>query len=410
MIEPSRTVVPFGPRQHQVHELIEAVGGYWRPSAGVTRILEELGELSEEIEAWREGAGLEGLENELADLWIITSAVANLFGVVAVEREDERSQVRGEPRSLEGQRSPVDIGRLLQHAGRIARIVNYYDGPKTPRSFEGWQPISSAIVEFQRELFRVAAIFGIDLGAAIERKVGRTKVVDRARFRRGFNPAMASCLVRFSALIEKSLCIFANQARLWGAPDWDTAKTTSFNIDAAMPYLVMFAKAAPQEDLDGFLMQVPSPRGQTFIDGMARRLRELLVGLANRDPGTNRTFLNRVDVPGWQFEFNGLRMFVMVFSDGYPIDHLRYCDEGSFVLFQPERSFDSFGIGHDYRDSARRKAAIRSRFTNAGMSYPTHLIDERVEAALYLLPTEADSQEPVAWWLPKYRSIEPALF
>ncbi len=54
-----------------------AAGGYWRPLAAVARLLEELGELSELLFVGDEPAG--GIAGELADLWIITTALADQF-------------------------------------------------------------------------------------------------------------------------------------------------------------------------------------------------------------------------------------------------------------------------------------------------------------------------------------------
>ncbi len=54
---------------------LAAVGGYWRPSAGAIRLLEELGEVAEAIASGE----VDALADELADVWIISTAVADQY-------------------------------------------------------------------------------------------------------------------------------------------------------------------------------------------------------------------------------------------------------------------------------------------------------------------------------------------
>src|SRR5947209_7312422 len=107
--------------QRLVRETMIAAGGYWRPLAAVARLLEELGELSELL--YSGGEAPDGLPEELADLWIITAALADQF----LAEVDEPGEVAA---------AEVDLGALVAAAGPVARVVNHYDGPKVPRSGE----------------------------------------------------------------------------------------------------------------------------------------------------------------------------------------------------------------------------------------------------------------------------------
>src|SRR3954447_2546569 len=127
--------------QRLVRETMIAAGGYWRPLASVARLLEELGELSELLETSTEGEDLGG---ELADLWIITTALADQF----------LSEVE-EPGT--GSEATADLGMLLAAAGPIARVVNHYDGPKVPRTGEPMPTLQGSIAGFHMSLLAFAA-------------------------------------------------------------------------------------------------------------------------------------------------------------------------------------------------------------------------------------------------------------
>ncbi|MFI5009601.1 MAG: hypothetical protein ACHQDY_04930 [Solirubrobacterales bacterium] len=153
---------------------LNAVGGYWRPLAAVARLLEELGELAEILVSPTPDAG--GLAEELADLWIITTALADQFlGDVA----EPDSHPRRTPPSHDL------FAELLAAAGLIARIVNYYDGPKTPRSLDGWVSLSDAVAEFHRVLADVAHAHDVDLATAVNSKLAAIPTLDAGRFPSG---------------------------------------------------------------------------------------------------------------------------------------------------------------------------------------------------------------------------------
>jgi len=368
-----------------VHELVEGVGGYWRPIAGVTRVMEELGELSEETESAGAEGDTAGIANELADLWIISTAVANLFNI---EVEPFASRPGHQPRR--------ELGRLVQHAGRMARIVNYYDGPKTPRSFEGWATLASVIRDFQAEVYLLAHAYELSLDQAIDRKISRTVHLDRGRFSTGFNPSTSKTLEHFEQVRADSRCPFASTARLWGGPQWNTGKPIGYNVDTQMPYLITFAKAAVPEGLDGFVIELGSPARPTF-QRLVKQFGQLLRLLAARDSRPNPSFQHPVEVPGWQFSLYGMPMFVSVFSALYPAHHPRHAPRGTFVLLQPEESFDTHGIGGGRPRTEALKQQVRQRFAAAGQDYATEMIGRRLEACIYLLPQRL-TDEPVRWW------------
>jgi NTP pyrophosphatase (non-canonical NTP hydrolase) len=246
--EVSDSVADSGSTQQLVRATMARVGGYWRPLAAVARLLEELGELAELLVD--PSPEREELASELADVWIITAALADQFlGAVA------------EPGSLEDPDSngtPDDqLGALVACAGQIARIVNYYDGPKTPRSLDGWPSLSDAVAELHRALARVARTHRVDLGAAVAGKLRAIAVRDSRRFARAeHDPSTAPCLEQFRGSAPNAWGGGIGEARLWGAPAW-SPQPLAANVAAIVPGLISFTRAAPREHLDGYVVSGP---------------------------------------------------------------------------------------------------------------------------------------------------------
>ena len=212
--------------QRLVRETMLAAGGYWRPLAAVARLLEELGELSELLFSGSEAP--DGLAGELADLWIITTALADQF-LAEVEEPGGASQ------------ATADLGMLLAAAGPVARVVNHYDGPKVPRPGEPMPTLQGSIAGFHMALSAFAATHRVDLAEAVREKIAHIHARgDIERFGRArFDPSTASVL---DGELPAGL-----PARLWGAPGPELA-------GQALP---MFAKAAQAERLEGFVIAAP---------------------------------------------------------------------------------------------------------------------------------------------------------
>jgi NTP pyrophosphatase (non-canonical NTP hydrolase) len=222
--------------QQLVRETMLAAGGYWRPLAAVARLLEELGELSELAQTGGERRQIAG---ELADLWIITTALADQFLISL-------------PEPPSGGESQADLATLLGAAGPIARVVNHYDGPKVPRAGQPLPTLHGAIAGFHDALGGFAAAHGIDLAAAVREKIGQIHARgDIERFEpAGLDPSTAPVLAR--------ACAAGQERRLWGAPDPGPGPVTAARrAELARPALRMFAKAARAEELEGFVIAGP---------------------------------------------------------------------------------------------------------------------------------------------------------
>ncbi|HEY7836577.1 MAG TPA: hypothetical protein VIB59_03865 [Solirubrobacteraceae bacterium] len=224
-----------GEAQRLVRETMLAAGGYWRPLAAVARLLEELGELAEllDVEAARDE-----LAAELADLWIITTALADQF----LARVSEPAS---------GAEAEANLGMLVAAAGPIARVVNHYDGPKVPRPGEPMPTLHGAVAGFHDALAAFAAAREIGLAAAVRAKIEHIHARgDIERFGRdGFDPSTAPVLdrPRPDGLPE----------RLWGAPEPQGTTGVAQRAALAREPLTMFAKAARAEGIEGFVIAGP---------------------------------------------------------------------------------------------------------------------------------------------------------
>jgi NTP pyrophosphatase (non-canonical NTP hydrolase) len=300
--------------QAQVDAMIRALGGYWRPVNAVARLLEELAELGQQLTAEDAVDRRAELAGEFADLWIISTCLANQFTLTLADDHAELAD--------------GGFVRLVEEAGRIARVVNFYDGPKNPRTLDGFPTLAAAIASFHRTLRALAVACGVDLDAAVESKVTAATDRDRGRFAVSYDPSTADSLRAFKPDLHSA-------QRLWGAPTWDERLTVEHNVDLIVPFLRCFAKAAGREGLDGFVIRLPDGPPTADLPALSRQLSRVLICLAARGPQPNVAFPSDVRVPGWQFSFGGTRLRITVFSPLYPAPYPTHVDHGTYVLLQP---------------------------------------------------------------------------
>ena len=273
--------------QLEVRRTMLDAGGYWRPLAAVARLLEELGELLELLAAKPTEDG--DLAGELADLWIITAALADQFLIELAEPGSARPQGGGE----------IDASRLVIAAGPIARIINHYDGPKAPRVPGELPSLSAAIGSFQAELARLSAGAGVDLAGAVANKLGVIRRGgDMSRFaHESTDPSTAAVL----GLLGPG----GGARRLWGTPGPSTSAQALEHARALAPSLRSFARAARAERLDGFVIGAPDPPGSAALESWIASLLGELRRLEGQ-PGD----IDEVGPRGLRFE--GLELLVSV--------------------------------------------------------------------------------------------------
>jgi hypothetical protein len=305
-----------GTTQRRVRSAIEQVGGYWRPLAGLARLLEELGELAESE------PGSTAARGELADLWIISTAIADQFlGEVA----EPGSTVHGEL-ALEGV-----LPQLLIAAGTIARIVNYYDGPKAPRSRAGWPSLAEAVASFHSLLGAVARMQGVELQVAVKEKLDLIPARDAERFERGYqDPSTAPPLADFRAIATGALDFQPALGRLWGAPSRPQSATdAAADVVEIATALVSFTRAAESERLDAYVIPAPQCESPALLDAWLDDLLERLTAL---DPDPDPQPRERPAGPRTKFAFNGVAMRLTLLSPLFAREDPRHCETATFAV------------------------------------------------------------------------------
>jgi NTP pyrophosphatase (non-canonical NTP hydrolase) len=262
-------VVGAGTLQLEVRRTMLDAGGYWRPLAAVARLLEELAELAELLE--RPEAPAEELAGELADLWIITTALADQFLIDVADpaaAAPDPSDAPYAPYATNARDAPVTAAALMIAAGPIGRVVNYYDGPKTPRAGDQLPSLTGAVTAFHHQLELLCGELSIDLAAAVRAKLAVIRGRDLKRFARGeYDPSTAAVL---------ALMPGPREMKLWGSPELDRAATAAEQARALAPSLRAFDRAAVPEGLDGYVIRAPAPPGSTALDAWLEKLLEAL--------------------------------------------------------------------------------------------------------------------------------------
>ncbi len=297
---------------------IEQVGGYWRPLAGLARLLEELGELAESE------PGSTAARGELADLWIISTAIADQFlGEVAEPGSTVHSEMASEG----------VLPELLIAAGTIARIVNYYDGPKAPRSRAGWPSLAEAVASFHIVLGAVARMQGVQLQAAVQEKLDLIPARDADRFERGYqDPSTAPALADFRAIETGALDFQPALGRLWGAPSWPQSATDAgADMDGIASALVSFTRAAEPERLDAYVIPAPPHESPALLSVWRD---ELLERLAALDPALAPPPRERPLGPRTAFVFNGVAMRLTLLSPLFAAEDPRHCATATFAVLE----------------------------------------------------------------------------
>jgi len=216
---------------------------------------------------------------------------------------------------------------------------------------------------------------------------------------KAYNPQDCKALDLFSAIKQNIECPFAKRSRLWGSPEWDSAKSLEENVEAFGDSLSKFVNIAISEGLDGYVIAAPEVYGRS-IEDLSVFTKKILIKLNSMSP-ILPTMNQNFEDPNWRFSYGGTSFFVTTFAPCYPKSNSRYAwgTGCTFILLQPEHSFDSANIpkGH----GAAIRDVIRMAFKrNDRAYYDPKIIDAASEAIKYVKPLKLGSP-PVEWWKAK---------
>jgi NTP pyrophosphatase (non-canonical NTP hydrolase) len=219
----------------EVDEAVQELGGYWPPSAAALRLAEEVAEVARSLTAGQPNRA--ELSDELSDVWIVLACLANQFHV-RLPRPGGRTRPRADP-----------MLDLMASVGDVSRAVNYYDGPKRPRTLDNWVPLRQSLDRTAELLADVARCYDVELGAAVRTKLSTSRRIDRGRFDTRSDPAD-------SARRLSTAGIGIPDARVWVTPCWRDGRGDEANVHELRPLLLRFCRAAIAEGLQALVAPV----------------------------------------------------------------------------------------------------------------------------------------------------------
>jgi len=204
---------------------------------------------------------------------------------------------------------------------------------------------------------------------------------------------------RFYPLLQSTGCPYAELANISFGPEWSLNETFHENIARLLPAFHAFAERSLDDNSDMFVAEVRDPMCLINIHEFARFLNKLLTKLSQFDSSSATSVFDGIESPEWDFSYKGLKFFVLTFAPFYHKCHGRYSHrkETAFVTFQPDHSFDRFGIHKASPIRRKLSRTVRDAFLRKGMPYHYELVTGSIKALRYIQPLEV-GHAPVRWW------------
>lgn len=379
---------------------IRKLGGYWRSISALARLHEEMGELGELL--LEQPLDNEEVGAELADIYVISTCIANQY-LNDLHSDYKMANIPNTVPELLQIRAIGDLKdiylKAMIYCGRIARIINHYEGDKVKKPNEKIMRLGEEIPQLHKLIVCMANHLELNLFDYIDKVLEKSAKRDKNRFGISHDPVTESSLERFASVIKNTSCSFAFKAKVWGSYEWSEQDSLKDNIKNSFPSFLRFTKSCHNEGLDGYVFEIKNTSQDDSIAGLKKALYNTLKILSDWDPAKEHSLEGDIHNPNWQFSFNGIRLFTTTFASFYPKDHPRYSPhKGSYFIFmQPEFSFDKHGIHKENKNREKIKEGIRKNFKKTGGYYDVDLIKQPIEALKYIKPI-SEQEEPVKWW------------
>lgn len=279
--------------QRNIDEHIQKLGGYWRSISALARLQEEIGELAELI--IEEKSNLDELKEETADIYIISTCLANQY-INNLEEVYMKIAIPTNTKELQELSSGLSITDLFFYiqiqAGKIARIINHYAGDKIKKTTEKNRNLGSEIAYLHKYLILFANNFKFNLFHSIDRVLKKSAQRDKNRFSLMHDPTTTLSLKRYKELINQLTGKITEQ-KLWGSYECNSNRSMKNNIEKNVPSFIHFCKCAQIEGIDGYVFEI-SASDNTNIEVLNNLLDVLSIHKLEVERSSNLIFIQQI--------------------------------------------------------------------------------------------------------------------
>lgn len=216
--------------QQKIDTMILHLGGYWKPLSGLARLLEEVGEVGGALR--REAQ--DELEEELLDVLVISTCLANQYAIALQQPEAEGSESKEKL-----------YFQTVEEAGEVARILNAYEGDKKLKPNRQGQSLQYHIEQLQRSVLSLGASYHLNLFDSLFALIEEKSARDFGRFDHTPDP-----------ITETSVRTYLSHqsGRYWGGVPVKSFERFDRYIEREQ-HIERFYRIAAIEGLDGFVIQ-----------------------------------------------------------------------------------------------------------------------------------------------------------
>ncbi len=172
------------------------------------------------------------------------------------------------------------------------------------------------------------------------------------------------------------------------------------NLARIFPHFNLFVGVSRQLELDGYVIELSSPEFGQTLERLCSTVRGVLSYFSDRDPLRLNCMKQEIEDPSWWFSFDGERMFLLAFAPCYEPRSSR-CSGGyssTFLLFQPEHTFDRAVPPGETRIPDVVRQDIRNSFAQADQPYDSQISQSYINAYKFVKPLRL-GDPVVKWWL-----------
>jgi hypothetical protein len=381
---------------------LNELGTCWRPLTTLARLYESVGEISREVGAATNSNGV-GTAAQVGLFYALSLRLATQYCVdLASEYRSAGLElsVHGTDVVKPGNHPPSKLlGGVVEAMGVLSGVINDYESGTNTVAELRRGTAGQALLRVHLTLNELAVSLEIDLFEQARIAIDSPYRDEDMRLMSHWDPALSECLHTFSAIVGTTQCLFADRAKLWGAPPYDLKINLEKNIFRAVESLARFSGVCTRECLDGYVIEIKECEHIASLDTFTQSFRRTLQTLCANDPSGDNCMQQRIDSPAWRFRFAGESFFVSAFAPFYAPNHPRSSmnETSAFIFFQPESSFDANNIHSRNPFRKRIKETIRKSFSDANRSYSVELVKQPIEAYKYIKPLRIGDSY-VTWW------------